>query len=108
MESISDENSFWTDILFYGYLAISGVLLLRCASNLISILKSIRKNNSSRFHDMKVVLTKEKNSISSFFNYLFVNDEDFEKKNISNAVIQHEFVHGKQLHSLDVLLVEIV
>ena len=44
----------------------------------------------------------------TFLNYIFVNKEEYLEKKVEEALITHELTHAKELHSLDVMVVEVL
>lgn len=91
----SAENPFtWFDLLkvFYGFCTI--FLSIKLIFNFLQ-LKRILENsdNYSKF-----------GAGFSFFNFVFV-DKDLQKHEV---VMEHEYVHIKQLHSADVILFEVI
>nr|WP_281168855.1 M56 family metallopeptidase [Echinicola vietnamensis] len=44
----------------------------------------------------------------TFFQYVFVNDTAYQKKQLDPRLLHHELVHAKQWHSIDILLVELL
>jgi len=77
--------------------------------NLLGINKLIRKNPKSKMGKYWIVASNSKLPAFSFFNYIFINEN---QKNITESELQqiktHEFIHSDQLHTLDVLFVEIM
>ncbi|MFA5818847.1 MAG: TonB family protein [Bacteroidales bacterium] len=71
-----------------------------------SVLKSIKKAEIITSHPVKLIRTAEYTSSFSFFSYVFVNPSitDVETKEIVN----HELVHIRQRHWLDLVLVELL
>lgn len=61
-------------------------------------------NTSEIVHDgnYKLVIDK-KGNVASFFNFIFLNTLDTPKE-----IIDHEKVHAKHLHSLDILITEVL
>jgi len=55
-----------------------------------------------------IVLLKEKITPHSFGNYLFINREDYENKQIANEIITHESLHISQRHFLDIIFMELL
>jgi len=94
-------------ILFYLYLGISICLTYRFARNLISILK-LTKNCQKYIGSLKLIEGSSQKNVSSFFNYLFINPENLKDKQYAKSVVQHEMIHAQQLHTLDIMLVELL
>ena len=98
----------WSVILWviYGL----GVLLfsIKFIRNLTALILRIKHNPKLRNRDFTTILLQERVLPHTFFNFLFFNKEAFIKKQIPKEVIVHEEAHAKQLHSLDVLIVELL
>jgi len=95
------ESGFqWLNICFYIYSAGVCLLLLKFIIGIVTLLKiKVRSQNSK---------SEKMNNLPpfSFFSFIFLpNTLDGESK---ATVLLHEKVHVKQLHSLDIVLVEIM
>lgn len=87
-----------------------GVLLFsaRFAINLYRLYRRISKNTIYKDRNFIYVLLTEYRIPHSFFTYIFVNQSQFENNQIPEEVKLHEETHAKQLHSLDILLLELL
>ncbi len=87
-----------------------GILLFgfKFLKNLGRIIQRIRKNPKFKVNSITNVLLNERIAPHTFFSYIFLNRENFEKKEIPQAVLLHEETHARQKHSLDVLLIELL
>ncbi|MAB48319.1 MAG: hypothetical protein CMC05_06785 [Flavobacteriaceae bacterium] len=87
-----------------------GVLLFstRFAINLYRLYRRISKNAIYKDRNFIYVLLTEYRIPHSFFTYIFVNQSQFENNQIPEEVKLHEETHAKQLHSLDILLLELL
>ena len=103
-----EESLITIQVLFFLYLVISGVLLLRFCSNLFNIIKTIRDNQKEKKRKFTMVLIKEKVLPHTFFNYILVNGDDFHGGRIDIALIDHEVAHCNQWHSIDILFIELI
>jgi hypothetical protein len=56
----------------------------------------------------KVALTNEQVAPHSFLNFIFISEKDFKQGVIEEEILNHELAHVKQLHSMDILLIEII
>ncbi len=90
------------------YLIISAVLLTRFTLNLYRIINTIRTNPVVDKTSHKLVFIIENVLPHTFFNYILVNEHDYENERIDKTLIQHEIAHCNQLHSIDVMLVELL
>ncbi|WP_034059496.1 N-acetylmuramoyl-L-alanine amidase [Lacinutrix jangbogonensis] len=94
-------------IFWYSYLIISLGFFFRFFINLIRIIKLTRKGHS-RLGTLKLIKTTDEKNVASFFNYLFINPERLKDNQYSKSVLQHESIHSNQLHTLDILLIELL
>lgn len=92
----------YINVFFYGGVILFSVLFL---VKLLKLIKVISSNKIIKKKAYKLVLLERKQTAFSFFNYIFIDKKLTEKK--ESQIIQHELVHCKQLHTLDLLLFEI-
>ncbi|WP_435354486.1 TonB family protein [Emticicia sp. SJ17W-69] len=84
----------WYDLLKIFYISCTIFLAIKLIFNLIQ-LKKLLQNSPAHL---------EQGVSFSFFNFVFV-DKDLQKREV---VLEHEYVHIKQLHSADVMLFELI
>ncbi|MGZ2371363.1 peptidoglycan DD-metalloendopeptidase family protein [Ancylomarina sp. YFZ004] len=102
-ETIFD-SAFWLTLLYsLGVLTILGRLIL----NLISIFKIIRANEIKKEGDLNLIYLEQAHSPYSFFNYVFLNPSILSKTE-NKQILLHESIHSKQLHSIDLLIIELL
>ena len=80
----------------------------RFLKHLFQISSRIRRNPKLKRNLFTQVLLSEKMPPHTFFKYIFLNKVAVEKKSIPEEVILHEETHAKQLHSIDVLFIELL
>jgi hypothetical protein len=103
-EENSFDSSFWITLLYgFGVLTILGRLIL----NLSSIFKIIRANEIKKEGDLNLICIEHVHSPYSFFNYVFLNPSILSKTE-NKQILLHESIHSKQLHSIDLLTIELV
>jgi bla regulator protein BlaR1 len=107
LPSINDSFSLPTMLLVI-YAAVTAFLFCRFVVNISVIFFKIRNNNSVKYQDVRLVLTKEDRVPYSFLKYVFVHFRDFESGTIEKEILGHELTHVKQRHSLDILFIEIL
>lgn len=97
-----------TTINYLPYIFISGVLLFAIIFllKLFKIQKLISKNKVVKYHKYKLVMLTGKQAAFSFFNYIFIHEKLKDNKELD--IIQHEIIHCKQKHTLDLLLFELL
>ncbi|WP_372645891.1 M23/M56 family metallopeptidase [Ancylomarina sp.] len=102
-ETIFD-STFWMTLLYsLGVLTILGRLIL----NLVSIFKIIRANEIKKEGDLNLIYLEQALSPYSFFNYVFLNPSILSKTE-NKQILLHESIHSKQLHSIDLLIIELL
>ncbi|MDN3491232.1 M56 family metallopeptidase [Winogradskyella bathintestinalis] len=87
-----------------------GLLLftIRFIINLSKMYKHISANETITEKPFIYVLLEECKIPHSFFKYIFFNKLKFESDVIPKEVILHEETHAKQLHSLDIIALELL
>ncbi len=87
-----------------------GVLLMayRLVDSLTSIWRLIRAGQKQKLDHSTVVTGLKDIPASSFFGYIFWNQRDDEQSEVRKAIFQHELVHVRQWHSLDVIIMEMM
>lgn len=97
-------------IVFCIYLIVCGILLLRFGRNLTYILYRTKewKGETETSGGLRILYSSEKGNPYSFFNYLFVHPEDLEEPDFLSSLIPHELTHSRELHTVDVILAELV
>lgn len=103
------ESSLFTaeNILLTLYSVVSAILLVKFMIRLIS-LKRLAENAHKRKETPFLHLETEKQiSPFSFFNYIFYNPRLFEPNEL-HSVLEHEKVHARQYHTLDILFLEVL
>jgi hypothetical protein len=88
------------------YYIVSGFLLFRVLINTILVFLKSAKNDSDQNEGVKLFLLKDKNISYSFFKNIFIGQT--EDKEELERIFAHEKVHAQQLHSIDVLYIELL
>ncbi len=84
------------------------VLFVRFVIGIGEIIKKIRAGERTRTSSSTFVLLDEEITPQSFLRWVFLSKSDYESGKIGPEIIEHEQTHIRQLHSLDVLLIEIL
>jgi bla regulator protein blaR1 len=104
---VSSKTFDLTRVLFFIWAFVSTVLLLRFAKNLFEIYQKIQRNERVFYQSSTIVLLKEAVLPCTFMQYIFVQKEDFDNQQFEPELLQHEQCHVQQLHTLDVILLEV-
>ncbi|MFD0993408.1 M56 family metallopeptidase [Tenacibaculum geojense] len=89
------EVLFWCGLLFFSILFLV---------KLYKIIKLISTHITIKERDYTLVLLPKNSKAFSFFNFIFLGEEIHPDR--KQEIIQHELIHSKQKHSLDLLFFE--
>ncbi|MEO3404106.1 M56 family metallopeptidase [Mucilaginibacter sp. CAU 1740] len=90
------------------YCLVTGMLLFRFAKNIYHISQTAKRNVNIKYKQGYIVLIKQQLTPHTFFNRIFLNEEDYYHDKITDQVFQHELAHARQWHSADVVFIELV
>lgn len=106
------EISYWEEQAPYLLLLIYSVGFVffgfRFYKNLSALISEAKRNDKQQDLPYIYVLLSRKLNPHSFFQYIFLNKEEYRNHEISSAVMEHEKAHVDQKHSLDLLLIELL
>ncbi len=91
--------------LVYGLIA--GIIALYLIYQLISMVALVIRKNATRLGNFRLILLPEKNQSFSFFNLIFLHAVPADATQ-GNQVLEHELAHARQLHSLDIFIIQVV
>lgn len=97
----------WKEVAIYTYLAITVFLAIRFLWQLISILYIRAKSKKRNIYGTNVYHLSGKVTPFSFFSWIFINTLTHTDEEIKQ-ILYHEKTHARQLHSVDVLLMELL
>jgi bla regulator protein BlaR1 len=95
-------------ILLTIYLTIALLLLIRFVRNIYRIKQKINENDGLNMDNAILVLLDEDITPHSFLNYIFINKAEYKNGFTEAEIICHEQAHVRQLHSVDVILIELL
>jgi len=81
-----------------------GLFFILFLIRLTKIVKLILTSKSIKKENYTLIVLDEKQVAFSFFNFIFINSHLLEKQDLQ--IIQHELIHCKQKHTLDLLYFE--
>lgn len=90
---------YWSGVIFF---------LIQFIKEVISIVNTIYKYPHQRFPAYTLVTTDYEHLPFSFMGYIFISRKVQFKDDELNRILEHEGSHVQGVHSLDVLLVEII
>jgi bla regulator protein blaR1 len=97
-------------IVFVIIAYVSGLMisLFRFVKKVSYFSKAHKGAEQILFNQAILVLLQEEVVPHSFMNSIFLNKQEFKNRLIQDEILQHELTHVKQLHSLDVLFVQLL
>jgi len=98
----------WSQILLIAYIFITLLAFLRMIVSLIKITNLIRKYPVEKIDSISFYKTNEPGTPFSFFNALFWNNKIELHSPKGQQIFRHEIFHIRQLHTVDVLFLEMV
>tara|TARA_R110000850_G_scaffold271031_2_gene404623 strand:+ start:4552 stop:6330 length:1779 start_codon:yes stop_codon:yes gene_type:complete len=100
--------NLWPFVI-WGLYALGVVFFtIKFGKNLNQLISKIKNNPKFTRDSIHHILLKTPAIPHTFLNYVFLNKQKFEAKEIPDEVIAHEHVHAKQKHSIDILVVELL
>lgn len=94
-------------VLIAFYLLVTLSLLIRFGRNLYAINRLKKGSDIVKHSGISIVLRSDISTSFSFLNYMFTNKERYEQGNLPVEIIQHEELHIKQYHSMDIICIEL-
>jgi bla regulator protein BlaR1 len=105
---ISGHPVYQINICLVIYGVVASLLLLRFVINLLFIQRVIRKNDQVNYNGASLVLIPDNLTPHTFLNHIFLNKASYHQHKIESEVLNHELAHARQLHSADVLFIELI
>ncbi len=106
--TVIEESINYTKLFVGFYLFVSSIFLIRFGRNLFLIIHKIGKNTKVKYQKALLVLVDDKVLPHTFWNYIFINKNDYENQKIEQELFTHELTHVTQKHTLDVLILEVI
>lgn len=107
--AIADDSSLNLENgLITVYLLVSGLLFFRFTMNLNSLFRKIRSGEQIKQDSRTLVLIPDKVLPFTFLHYIFINKKQIRKNKIEPELLLHETAHARQMHSLDILFIELL
>ena len=90
------------------YIIIVGILLFRFSKNLYNIFSRIKNNKIISYYNAKLVLVEDEIAPHTFWNYIFINKNEYHNETIEKELFTHELTHVTQNHTFDIILIELL
>ena len=85
-----DFENYLIPVIIGIYIAVTIILFIRYLKNIINILEKCRDNLKVIHSNNKIVLIAEDVIPHSFWNYIFLNKNDYLNDTIKNEIVYHE------------------
>lgn len=95
------------DVITWLYIAGFFVMTLKLASGLFKLFGIINRSPKMKDIDHTLLISNDVPA-SSFFSYIFWQDKHDKNDKVQKTIMDHEMVHVRQWHSLDVIIMEIM
>jgi len=105
---INQKSDNFSIILWTFYGIITAFFAIRFGKNIYEFIAKIKTNPKEKLESSTLVLVAEKILPHTFLNYIFINRNDYETRNIEEELYTHELTHVRQKHTVDVLFIEIL
>jgi hypothetical protein len=97
----------WLEVLFIVYAAGAGLLLALFLVRVVRLVLMAARCGCERHSGLRVVLCGHPGESFSFFHFVFLNKSKVPGGDV-DRVLAHELAHVRQLHSVDIVLTEIL
>jgi hypothetical protein len=105
---ILEETNYLAIGLWSLYAVVTLVLAIRFFSNIITILSKMKTNTPIDYKNAKLILVPEKTLPHTFLNTIFINETEYNNREIEAELYTHELTHVTQKHTLDILFIELL
>ena len=108
LQQMEVTSSFsWKNILYTLYFIGVIIFLLRFLYQLFRVFRFKKNAEILASRGVKLVYTGKRHSVFSFLNSIFIDDKSKHSSDL-DIIINHERVHVAQMHSIDLLLFELL
>lgn len=106
--SIRQSDINISSILIILYIIGVIIFLFRFQKNIYDIFSYIRLSEKISFADHRLILTREQTNPYCFFNNIFIYKNDYLNMGSDDQLLNHELAHVRQLHSADIIFIELI
>lgn len=103
-----EQTNYWLSLLWIIYIVITLILSYWFIQNIYIITSKAKVSKIIVYQNIRMVLLSEETLPYSFWNSIYINQNDFENRQIEQELFTHEIAHVKQKHTLDVIFIEIL
>lgn len=103
-----EETNYLAIGLWSLYVLVTLILAIRFISNINKISSKMKSNTPIDYMNAKLILVPEKTLPHTFLNTIFINETEYNNREIEVELYTHELTHVSQKHTLDILFIEIL
>lgn len=105
---LQEPTNYTPYVLWLIYGLITSALITRFAINCFKLISKSKSNPIVKYKNANLVLVDEKTIPHTFLNFIYINFEDYNNRNIEDELYTHELVHVNQKHTIDILFIEVL
>nr|WP_315177357.1 regulatory sensor-transducer, BlaR1/MecR1 family protein [uncultured Flavobacterium sp.] len=105
---IIEETNYLAIGLWNLYGLVTLILAIRFISNINKISSEMKSNTPIVYKNAKLILVAEKTLPHTFLNAIFINETEYNNRQIEAELYTHELTHVTQKHTLDILFIELL
>jgi len=95
-------------LLIFIYVLVAAGFASKFTWNILRIRSRINKNAGRKINGASLVLLTDDVLPHSFMRYIFLNEHDYRDDGIDGQLLEHELAHVRQMHSWDILFIEML
>ncbi|QZK89312.1 regulatory sensor-transducer, BlaR1/MecR1 family protein [Flavobacterium sp. CHNK8] len=105
---VVDETNYFAIALWSLYGFVTVVLGFRFMCNVMQISKKMKSTTAIAYQNAQLVLVPEKTLPHTFLNTIFINESEYNNRQVEAELYTHELTHVTQKHTLDILFIEVL
>ena len=105
-EKVVEPIDYFKIISWSLYGLITLLFAIRFGKNAWKLISKTISNPKVKYKNANLILIDEKTLPHTFLNFIYINFEDYNNRNIEDELYTHELVHVTQKHTLDILFIE--
>ena len=107
-EKVVEPIDYFKIISWSLYGLITLLFAIRFGKNAWKLISKTISNPKVKYKNANLILIDEKTLPHTFLNFIYINFEDYNNRNIEDELYTHELVHVTQKHTLDILFIEVL
>ncbi len=105
---VVEEINYVAIALWGLYGLVTFILAFRFMRNVVQISKKMKSNTPIAYQNAQLVLVPEKTLPHTFLNTIFINETEYNNREVEAELYTHELTHVTEKHTLDILFIEVL